>query len=47
MLLFVEQEKTNSVNIDDVIEEFKTLNDDKWFYNLLLNGLFFLEYLMF
>jgi hypothetical protein len=27
MLLFVEQEKTNSVNIDDVIEEFKTLND--------------------
>jgi len=27
MLLFVEQEKTNSVNIDHVIEEFRTLND--------------------
>lgn len=27
MLIFVEQEKTNSVNIDDVIEEFKTLNN--------------------
>lgn len=27
MLLFIEQSKTNNIDTDEVIEEFKTLND--------------------
>lgn len=27
MMLFVEQEKTNQINVDEVIDEFKILND--------------------